>query len=236
MTGQRQTERLAGKTAVVTGAADGLGRAIAVALAREGADMVLHHLLPDEAAAATETARQVQSLGRTGVVVQADITRSSGAYTLAAAAVAAFDHIDILVNNAGFRLMLPFDEMTQELFDATMAANMGSTFLMVRHLLPLMQKRGYGRIVTTVDTAAMEGARGMTAYGAAASALLGFTRSLVHELGDNDIAANCVSPAQVPAHGITGGEEDWENVTPAYVFLASDDGYAMVGQCLRPSP
>lgn len=227
--------RLADRTAVVTGAAAGLGRAIAVALAQEGANVVLHHLLPEEAPAATETARQIQALARTAIVVQADITQPSGAYTVAETAIAAFDHVDILVNNAGFRLRQPFDGMTLELFEATMAANMGSTFLMVRHLLPLMRARGYGRIVTTVDSTAMEGARGMTAYGAAASALLGFTRSLVHEFGEHDIAANCVCPGHMPADA-NGEEEDWAGITPAYVFLASDDAYAMIGQTLRPSP
>ncbi|TWB46859.1 3-oxoacyl-[acyl-carrier protein] reductase [Nitrospirillum viridazoti] len=227
--------RLANRTAVVTGAASGLGRAVAVALAQEGANVILHHLLPDEQAAATETARQVQALGRTGIVVQADITQPAGAYTVAEAAIAAFDHVDILVNNAGFRLKQPFDGMTLELFEATMAANMGGTFLMVRHLLPLMRARSYGRIVTTVDSTAMEGARGMTAYGAAASALLGFTRSLVHEFGDNDITANCVCPGHLPPDA-DGEEEDWAGITPAYVFLASDDAYAMIGQTLRPSP
>lgn len=243
--------RLEGRAALVTGGAGGIGRAVAVAYAREGADVVLHHQLPEEAPEASAAALEIEALGRRAVVVQAEISSPDGAYLLAETAVTAFTHVDILVNNAGLRPTVPFDETNVEMFDAVMAASVRSVYLMTRLVLPLMIAQDYGRIINTVSDTVYSGAAGLTLYGAASGAILGFTRSLVHDIGPRNVAANCVAPgALAPRHagGTVGAAldqlrrriprqklADLTEVTPAYVFLASPEASHMVGQCLSPS-
>jgi len=243
--------RLDGRTALVTGGAAGIGQAVAVALAREGADLLIQHTAPEEAQEAHKAALEIERLGRRAVVVQADVSTPDGAYAVMEAAVTAYENVDVLVNNAGLRPTLPFEESGVELFDAVMAASVRSVFLMTRLVLPLMVARDYGRIVSTVSDAVYSGAPGLTLYGAASGAILGFTRSLSHDIGPRNVTANCVAPGAL-APRQSGGTlaagldslrrrlprqrlGDLEDVTPAYVFLASPDARHMVGQCLSPS-
>jgi len=243
--------RLENRKALVTGATGAIGRAVALALAREGADVVVHHTTPEEQPSAAATVREIERMGRMAVALQANLADSDGAFTLLQSAVSGFGRVDILVNNAGLRPTAPIEETTVEMFDAVMAANMRGVFLMTRLVLPLMLAQDYGRIVNTVSDVVYHGAPGCSLYGAAAGAVLGFTRSLVHDIGPRNVTVNCVAPGALrpkeASSTLSAGLESLrrslpsqrlaepEDVAAAYVFLASDEARHMVGQCISPS-
>lgn len=242
--------RLQNRVALITGAGNAIGMAVAMAFAREGADLVLHYEEEGQRTRVGELAREAERLGRRVLALQSDITHADGAYGLVESAVTGVGHVDILVNNAGLRPAISFIDTTAEQFDAVMAANVRSAFMVTRMVLPLMFSQNYGRIVTTVSDVAYHGAPGYSLYGAAAGALLGFTRSLVHDIGPRNVTANCVAPGAIdpkPAtHVALAGVEalrralpnqrlgSVEDVSPAYLFLASDDARHMIGQCISP--
>jgi len=150
--------RLENRIALITGATDRIGRAVALAFAREGADIVLHHGMPQSRAEANGLAMEIERLGRRVVAIQADITHADGAFTLVQGAVAGFERVDILVNNAGLWPTAPLDETSVELFDGVMVTNVRSVYLMTRMVLPLMYAQNYGRIVTTIPDMVSTGA------------------------------------------------------------------------------
>jgi len=242
--------RLQDRVALITGAGNPVGRAVAQAFAAEGAHVVLQYDDVVHRPAVNELVRHIERAGRRAVGLMAEISSPSGAYALTEAAVAGLGRVDILVNNAGMRPAIPVVDTTAEQFDLVMAANVRSAFMVTRMVLPLMFQQDYGRIVTTISDIAYHGAPGYTLYGAAAGALLGFTRSLVHDIGPRNVTANCVAPGAIDPKAISetarAGVEairrtlpsqrlgELADVTPSYIFLASDDARHMVGQCLSP--
>ncbi|WP_165772049.1 SDR family NAD(P)-dependent oxidoreductase [Niveispirillum lacus] len=242
--------RLKDRVALITGAGNSIGRAVALAFAREGADLVLHFEEEAQRSAVADLTREVERLGRRALSLRADITNADGAYGLVETAVTGLGRVDVLVNNAGLRPAISFVDTTAEQFDMVMAANVRSAFMATRMVLPLMFAQNYGRIVTTVSDVAYHGAPGYTLYGAAAGALLGFTRSLVHDIGPRDVTANCVAPGAIDPKALTPVAQagvdavrralpsqrlgSVDDVTPAYLFLASDDARHMIGQCISP--
>lgn len=242
--------RLKDRVALITGAGNNIGRAVALAFAREGADLILQYEDDGQSTAVSELSREAERLGRRVLALRTDVTHADGAYGLVETAVTGLGRVDILVNNAGMRPAITFIDTTAEQFDVVMAANVRSAFMMTRMVLPLMFAQNYGRIVTTVSDVAYHGAPGYTLYGAAAGALLGFTRSLVHDIGPRNVTANCVAPGAIdPKVGTPVAQAgvdalrralpsqrlgSVDDVTPAYLFLASDDAHHMIGQCISP--
>lgn len=242
--------RLTDRVALITGAGNNIGRAVALAFAREGADLVLQYDEDGHRTAVGELARDIERAGRRVLAVQTEVTHADGAYELVESAVSGMGRVDVLVNNAGLRPAVSFIDTTAEQFDLVMSANVRSAFMVTRMVLPLMFNQNYGRIVTTVSDVAYHGAPGYTLYGAAAGALLGFTRSLVHDIGPRNVTANCVAPGALDPKATTGvamaGVEavrralpsqrlgTVDDITPAYLFLASDDAHHMIGQCISP--
>lgn len=243
--------RLQDRVALITGAGNPVGRAVALAFATEGAHLVLQYDDVAHRPAINELVRQIERSGRRAVALMTEINSPNGAYSVMEAAVAGLSRVDILVNNAGMRPAIPVVDTTAEQFDLVMTANVRSAFMVTRMVLPLMFQQDYGRIVTTVSDIAYHGAPGYTLYGAAAGALLGFTRSLVHDIGPRNVTANCVAPGALdPKIGnetARAGLEakrrtlpsqrlgDLADIIPSYVFLASEDARHMVGQCISPS-
>lgn len=243
--------RLQNRVALVTGAASDLGMTLARAFAHEGADLVLHYEEERDRAVVSDLVRDIQTSGRRILAVKADITDNNGAYGVLENGIAGMGHIDILVNNAGLRPSIPFADTTADQFDLVMAVNVRSAFMITRMLLPLMFAQNYGRIITTVSDIAYHGAAGGTLAGAASGALLGFTRSLVHDIGPRNVTANCVAPGALEPKLTTGTARaaaeayrrslpsqrlgQYADVVPAYVFLASEEARHMVGQCISPS-
>lgn len=182
---------LTDKTALVTGGASGLGRAIALALARAGADVAITHWTHDDNVSA-----QIRALGRQSFAYRLDVTDSAAVQQVFGQAAAALGgHIDILVNNAGHLVArVPIAEMSDEHWHRVMDINVSSTFYCSRAVLPYMH-RGWGRIINMSSVAARNGGgAGAVAYSAAKAAILGFTRGLAKELAPRGITVNAIAP------------------------------------------
>jgi 3-oxoacyl-[acyl-carrier protein] reductase len=242
---------LQNRTALITGSSSGIGRAVALAMATSGADIVINHPSPLEAAAASEVAEQVRALGRRAVIIEADVADETAVSSMVERATREFGRIDILVNNAGIAAAAPVQELEVAVWDRVLAVHLRGTFLMTRAVLPQMYARGYGRIINTASQLAYKGAPGFTAYTAAKGAILSFTRSVALEIGARDITINCVAPGatrtpildDVPADVLEeirkaiplGRIAEVDDIAPSFVFLASDAGRHYQGQCISPN-
>jgi 3-oxoacyl-[acyl-carrier protein] reductase len=250
--------RLAGQTAIVTGAAKGMGRAISLRLAGEGADLVLaaRTVAPLEAVATEARAR-----GRRSLVVPVDVRDEPQVQALVEAAVAAFGRIDVLVNCAGGTgpVETPVHEIPAAEWDDLLALNLRGTFLPTKHVVPVMLRQRRGKIVNIAGTSGLRGYKLRAAYSSSKWAIRGFTRTVALEVGPHGINVNCVAP------GIVAGERmdrlcrekakkrGWtpeqvyeeyvqemalrrvttaEDVASAVLFLCTEESRNMTGQCL----
>ena len=183
--------RLSGRAAIVTGAARGVGAAIARAFAAEGALLVLGDL--DGAAASSLAA----ALGPRHLGLQADVGEAADAEALARAAEAAFGRVDILVNNAGLGMNKKFMETTPEDLQRVMRVNLAGPLLCSQAALRRMLPQGYGRIVNITSVSGQRGNDGRTAYGASKAALALMTRVMAAELGGQGVTVNAIAPGPV---------------------------------------
>ena len=185
----------AGRVAVVTGAARGIGLELALRLARDGARLALADADADGLAAA---AVQVRAAGDADVVVEAgDLAREGGADRLVAAVVQAFGRLDILVNNAGGGVILPFLQHTPETLRRTIDRNLWTVLWCCRAALPVMQRQHYGRIVAIGADSVMSGLWDHAAYNAAKGGVHGLTTGLAREFARDGITVNTVAPCAV---------------------------------------
>ncbi|OUM93301.1 MAG: 3-ketoacyl-ACP reductase [Firmicutes bacterium ZCTH02-B6] len=240
---------LAGQAAIVTGAARGIGRAIALALAREGAAVVVNYRA--QAQAAEEVARLIRDMGSDAVAVQADVTDPEAARALVAATIARWGRADILVNNAGvamYRLLL---DTTVEEWDEVMAVHLRGAFNCTKAVLPHMIRAGRGRIINISSVWGQLGAANEVAYSTAKAGLIGFTRALAREVGRAGITVNAVAPGAIDTDMLSGlsAEERSElaesiplnrlgtpeEVAAAVVFLASPQAAYLTGQVISPN-
>jgi 3-oxoacyl-[acyl-carrier protein] reductase len=236
-----------GRTAIVTGAATGIGRATARLLAERGARVVAVGLQPDELAA---TVKAIADSGGEAVAVNADVSDPDAIEAVAAAAETAFGGTDILVNNAAIYPIGPWHEMDAEQWDAVFATNIRGYFLMARAVRPQMIARGGGAVVNVSSVTFFTGNALLLAYVASKGAVIGFTRALAREAGPDGIRANAVAPGAFPtaATEIHADQEGlWrdvlesqaikrrgevEDVARAIAFFASDDASFVSGQTL----
>lgn len=243
--------RLIDQVALITGSSSGIGAGVALAFAREGADVVVNHPGPEQERAAEAVCEAVRALGRRAIAVQADVSSEVDAQRMSAAALGAYGRVDILVNNAGIATAAPVQDMPVADFDRVLGVHLRGTFLMTRELLPQMLARGTGRIINTASQLAYKGAPAFSHYTAAKGAIISFTRSVALEIGDRGVTINCVAPgatktpilADVPPdlleqirQGIPLGRlAEVDDIVPSYVFLASRDGRHYHGQCISPN-
>ncbi|WP_127088942.1 SDR family NAD(P)-dependent oxidoreductase [Aquabacter cavernae] len=189
---------LEGKVALVTGAARGIGRAEALALAAEGARIVINDIDPEGAARCVEDLRQA---GHDAAAAPGDVSDTAGAEAVVRAAGAAFGRLDILVNNAGAggrHLGRKAEDLDVEDFDIIVRTHLRSTFLCSKHAVPLMRAGGFGRIVNTSSMNVTGGGRpGVTNYSAAKAGVLGYTRTMAKEVGGDGITVNAIAPGYV---------------------------------------
>jgi len=186
--------RLAGKVAVVTGSSHGIGRAIAVALAREGVRVAINSL--DDAREAEATLQEVRRHAE-GLHVEADVTTPEGADALTDAALQRFDRVDILVNNVGGGKNIPFPELTLEAFEAALALNLRGAFLMTQRLIGPMAERGFGRVIMTTSQLAIKGGRELAHYATAKAGLIGFAKSLALDYATTGVTVNAIAPGRI---------------------------------------
>ena len=238
---------LTDRVAVVTGSSRGIGRAIALRLARDGARVVVNYRA--DVAAAQETVANIAAFGGEAEAVAADVTEAEAAERLIRAAQARFGRLDVVVNNAGVTRDGLLMKLKDDDWDTVLAANLRSVFLVSRaSVRPMLRRRG-GRIINITSIAGLDGNAGQTNYAAAKAGIVGFTKSLAKEVGPRGITVNAVAPGYIPTDltrdlpaalleevrrmtplGRLGTVED---VAAAVAFLASDDAAFITGQVLR---
>jgi 3-oxoacyl-[acyl-carrier protein] reductase len=238
---------VAGKTAIVTGAATGIGRATAQLLAERGAKVVVAGLQPERL---EETAQTIAQAGGDAVAVHADVSEQQAIETLANRAQEAFGPTDILVNNAAIYPLGAWHEMTPDQWDEVFRINVRGYYLLARAVRPQMLARGGGAIVNVASVTFWTGMGLLSTYIASKGAVIGFTRALAREGGPEGIRVNAVAPGAFPtaASAIHADQEKlWrevieaqaikrrgevEDVAKAIAFFAGDDSSFVTGQTL----
>jgi NAD(P)-dependent dehydrogenase (short-subunit alcohol dehydrogenase family) len=235
--------RLAGKAAVITGGDSGIGRAVAIAYAREGADVLISYLEEDDDA--QETARLVEDAGRKAVLVRGDISDARHCRDIVASAVEEFGRVDILVNNAAYQMTHEsLEEIPDEEWDYTFATNVAAMFHLCKAAVPHMAP-GSSIIGSSSVNSDMPSPT-LAPYAATKAAIANFAASLAQLLGEKGIRVNSVAPGPIwtPLIPSTMPEDKVENfgknvplgragqpveVAPVYVLLASDEGSYISG-------
>ena len=235
--------RLAGKAAIITGSDSGIGRAVAIAFAREGADVLISYLNEDDDA--RETARWVEEAGRKAVLMPGDITNRAHCNAIVDKAVEAFGRLDVLVNNAAYQMTYPsLDDITDDEWDKTFDTNIGAMFRITRAAVKHMKPGA--AIVNTTSINADHPNPGLIAYATTKGAIQNFTGGLAQLLAEKGIRANCVAPGPIwtPLIPSTMPPEKVEKfgqqvpmkrpgqpaeLAPAYVMLASDEASYISG-------
>ncbi len=247
----RGCAKLSDRVAIITGADSGIGRAVAVAYAREGADVVVAYL--NEHEDAKETCRLVEEAGRKALAIAGDVAEEGHCQEVVRKALDTFGHVDILVNNAAEQHEHEkFEEITVEDFDRTFKTNIYGYFLMTRATLPHLGNGRPGVIINTGSITGIRGSKHLVDYAATKGAIHAFTKSLAQNLADRGIRVNCVAPGpvwtplipasfpkeQVEQFGKNvpmGRPAQPEEIAPTYVFLASDDSSYYTGEVLAPT-
>ena len=186
--------QLAGQIALVTGAARGIGKAIAMRLAEDGAHVVVADL---DADTARQTAAGIEALGYKVSAVQVDVTDAKQVQAVVEGVHGTFGRLDILVNNAGSGKSTPFLEMTQSDLQAQMALNFGAAYTCAQACAKRMRDAGYGRIVFITSITGLAGPVNLSAYGAMKAGQMGLTRAMALELAEFGITTNSVAPGPI---------------------------------------
>jgi 3-oxoacyl-[acyl-carrier protein] reductase len=239
---------LKGRTALITGAARGIGRATAVRLARDGARVAINY--KGNAEAAAEAKRLVEQAGSSAATIQGDVSLDADAERVVKEAVGFGEgKLDILVNNAGITRDDLLIRMTPQAWDEVLDLNLRGAFLITRAAMRPMMKARYGRIVNVSSVAGVAGNAGQANYAAAKAGLIGFTKTVAREMASRNITCNAVAPGFVPTDltnallkqmeetilkqiplGRFGTVEDVANTI---AFLVSDDASYITGQVVQ---
>jgi 3-oxoacyl-[acyl-carrier protein] reductase len=237
---------LAGKAALVTGGARGIGRAIAVRLATQGADVAFSYRGNTDAAA--ETVAAIEALGRRGLSIQADVRDPEAADGVVKAALEALGKVDILVNNAGITRDDLIMRMSLEAWRDVLETNLFGAFYMTKAVTRPMLKARAGRIVNITSVSGQAGQMGQANYSSAKAGLIGLTKATARELASRGITANAVAPGfvlteltetlpqalldELIARTPLGRFGTTEEVAAAVAFLVSDEAAFITGQVL----
>jgi 3-oxoacyl-[acyl-carrier protein] reductase len=244
--------RFDGKVAVVTGASRGIGRATAVALAREGCTLVVNYNRNQEKA--RDVVDAIKAVKSRAIAVRCDVSVRSEVDAMFKTTVDEFGKVDVLVNNAGIAVAAPILETTDDVWDRTLNTNLKSVLLCTQAAAKYMMQRRYGRIVNISSNSGFGIAcLGETAYAASKAGVIQLTRSAALELGQHGINVNCVAPGAIDTEMLRGGltEEKYaeliegrkkisslgvigkpEDVANAVLFFASDDSRFITGKTL----
>lgn len=239
--------RLKGRVAVVTGGSRGIGRAIALALAEEGADVAINYQRNE--ALAKEVAQSIERIGRLAELCQADVSDPQQVLRMRDAILKRFERVDTLVNNAGINRDKSFAKMDEEIWKAVISVDLNGVYYCTKAFLDGMLARGSGRIINISSIVGQMGNFGQANYAAAKAGLIGLTKTLAKELAGKGITVNAVAPGFIETEMVTGVPDDIkekllaqipmrrfgkpEEVAKAVVFLASEDSSYITGHVLN---
>jgi 3-oxoacyl-[acyl-carrier protein] reductase len=242
---------LTGRVALVTGGERGIGRAIALSLAAQGADVAIVHppdLKGAERALAEETAQEVRKRHRKALIVEADVTRADAVEAMARKAVAELGKVDILVNNAGILRDKTLKKMSRAEWDDVIGVNLTGVFNVTRALVEHMTGLGWGRIISLSSISGQMGLFGQTNYAASKAGVIGFIKALAREVAAKGVTVNAVAPGLVETQMLRTIPEDVragflkmiplgrfarpEEVAAVVCFLASDEARYVTGQVI----
>jgi 3-oxoacyl-[acyl-carrier protein] reductase len=236
---------LEGRVAIVTGAGRGIGRAIALRLAQDGADVVVAEV---DMQAAQGVVEEIEGLGRRGMAIRADVSNKQEVQAMVRRVLDAWGRVDVLVNNAGILgPTCPVVEIEEEGWDRTLDVHLKGTFLCSQAVVPHMVEQGWGRIVSMSSVAGKEGNPNLAPYSVAKAGIICFTKSLGKEVATTGVTVNCISPTVIETDLIKGVTQEYldsllakipmrrtgktEEVAALVSFLASDEAAFTTGQC-----
>ena len=238
--------RLDGQIAVITGGSRGIGRAVALAFAREGARVAI--TAAHDQTALKEAKQQIASLGHEVIADIANVARRADIDGLVGAILEKWSRIDILVNNAGVLNPVPLEKLGEEQWDETLAVHLKGTFNCTQAVIPIMRNNRKGKIINIAAPSALRGSFGVSDYAAAKGGIIAFTRNAANELKVYNIQVNCISPVadtrmtetltsfRNDQLGQTERNRDFispDAIAPAFIFFASGDSDYVSGQLLE---
>lgn len=240
--------RLVGRAAVITGSSRGVGRNIALAYAREGADVLVNYTSNE--LAALEVVGRIKDLGRKSIAVKADVAVKTEVQNMMEIAKQEFGRLDIVVNNAGFTRPAMLTKMTEEQWDMVVDAHLKGPFLCVQAASGYFKEQQYGKVINVSSVAGLVGTVGQVNYSAAKGGVLSFTKSVARELARYNVCANVISLGIVETDMTEKIRKDEklkeiymnrilmkrfgnaDDISPAFVFLASSESDYITGQVL----
>lgn len=240
--------KLAGRSAVVTGSSRGVGRNVALAFAKEGADVLINY--SSNEGSALEVVEAIRKLGRKSVAIKADVAIKSEVENMMDTAKNEFGRLDIVVNNAGFTRPAMLTKMTEEQWDAVVDAHLKGPFLCIQAASKYFQEQKYGKVINVSSVAGLVGTVGQANYSAAKGGILSFTKSVAREMARYNVCANVISLGIVETDMTEKIRQDEklkeiymnrilmkrfgtaDDISPAFVFLASTESDYITGQVL----
>lgn len=238
---------LEGKVAMVTGGSLGIGAAIAIALAKEGASVAINYRKHD--AEANAIAEKINNIGRKGLAVKADVAKTDDAEQMVKKVIDELGGLDILVCNAGINMDSVIWKMTEEQWDTVMAVNLKGYFNYARAVAPIFKQQGHGKIVNITSINGLRGKFGQSNYSASKGGIIALTKTLARELGRFNVNANAVAPGMIGTEMMLRLPDEWkqkaidetvlvrigtpEDVANVVVFLCSENARHITGEVIK---
>ncbi len=243
--------KLTGKIALVTGANSGIGKAIALYFAEEGADVAINYIVNPQGA--EEVAKEIRAMERKAITVEGDVASGSSVKGMFAEVVKEFSTLDILVNNAGIGDLMPAVDMKDDVWNKMLAVHLYGTMNCTREALKIMLKKKSGKIINIASICGITGCLGAAHYSAAKGGIMGYTHAVAREVISQGVNVNAVAPGYIdtPLLSSAGMTDEMlkelltqipigrlgkpREIASLVAYLATDDAAFMVGQVISPN-